>query len=203
MDIVDVILVARQRGRLDLLHHLQAAPGCAEWSSHRIGALGSALVLTVGDFCWNGAQVTGGSRLSPRLTSQICSCPSCASNARRSFVGEYELQGTHGYAPQCSAVLNSTHVGYHKYSLGTLVCKGTGLKACQLLKAAAADELSDSAADSSPSCARISTGVAREALLRSSFGLPTQPSMLASECASDACAAAGPRKRGLRAGEDV
>ena len=43
---------------------------------------------------------------------------------------------------------------YHKYSLGTRVCKGTGLKACQLLKAAAADELSDSAADSSPSCAR-------------------------------------------------
>ena len=94
-------------------------------------------------------------------------------------------------------------VGYHKYSLGTLVCKGTGLKACQLLKAAAADELSDSAADSSPSCARISAGVAREALLRSTFGLPTQPSMLASECGSDACAAAGPRKRGLRAGEDV
>ena len=200
MDIVDVILVARQRGRLDLLHHLQAAPGCAEWSSHRIGALGSALVLTGISV---GMEHRSPLASVPRLTSQICSCPSCASNARRSFVGEYELQGTHGYAPQCSAVLNSTHVGYHKYSLGTLVCKGTGLKACQLLKAAAADELSDSAADSSPSCARISTGGAREALLRSTFGLPTQPSMLASECGSDACAAAGPRKRGLRAGEDV
>ena len=130
---------------------------CAEWSSHRIGALGSALFLTGISV---GMEHRSPLASVPRLTSQICSCPSCASNARRSFVGKYELQGTHGYAPQCSAVLNSTHVGYHKYSLGTLVCKGTGLKACQLLKAAAADELSDSAADSSPSCARISTGVA-------------------------------------------
>lgn len=101
MDIVDVILVARQRGRLDLLHHLQAAPGCAEWSSHRIGALGSALVLTVGDFCWNGAQVTA--RVCP--TAHLPDLQLSVMRLEREEVLRRQVRAA-GYSWVCSTVLS-------------------------------------------------------------------------------------------------